>query len=207
MANANNPQGLTPRRYRNGSPWMGAARHYYRPASDTNPLYIGDPVVITAGSDPNGFPSCVRATAGTGNRITGAVVGFRPNSTLVSGSASNALAASTAGYVIVADDPALLFEIQESAATDGAALTAAAMGKNANLTSAVAGNAFNGSGFQLDSTSAATTNTLQVRIVEAERRIDNSIIGTNGSPGAAYSKWLVAINQPTETGAAGSLGV
>jgi hypothetical protein len=202
MANSNAPMGLVPRRYRNGSPWMGAARHYYVPASDATALFIGDPVVIVAGVDPNGFASVTRA--GATGRITGVVVGFRPSATII---ANGYRAASTAEYVIVADDPDLLFEVQESAATDGAALTAAAMGKNANLIVGTGNTKTRQSAFTLDSTSAATTNTLQVRIVESERRIDNTMIGTNGSPGAAYANWLVAINQPTETGAAGSTGV
>jgi hypothetical protein len=202
MANANAATGLTPRRYRNGSPWMGAARHYYVPASDSTALFIGDPVIITAGSDLNGFASVTRA--GATGRITGVVVGFRPSATII---ANGYRAASTAEYVIVADDPDLLYEIQESATTDGAALTGAAMGKNANLVVGSGNTATRMSGFTLDSTSAATTNTLQVRIVENQRRIDNTMIGAGGSAGAAYSKWLVAINLPTETGAAGSTGV
>jgi len=202
MANANAPSGLTPRRYRNGSPWMGAARHYYVPATDSTALFIGDPVVIVAGSDLNGFASVTRA--GATGRITGVVIGFRPSATMI---ANGYRAASTAEYVIVADDPDLLFEVQESAATDGAALTAAAMGKNANLIVGSGNTSTRQSGFTLDSTSAATTNTLQVRIVENQRRADNTLIGANGTAGAAYSKWLVAINLPTETGAAGSTGV
>jgi hypothetical protein len=204
MANANAPMGLIPRRYRNGSPWMGVARHYFVPASDATPLFIGDPVVIVAGVDLNGFASVTRATAGGANRITGVVTGFRPSATII---ANGYRAASTAEYVIVCDDPEILFEIQESAATDGAALTAAAMGKNISLL-AGAGNTFTKqSGFQIDSTTAATTATLQLRIVESERRIDNTLIGAGGTAGAAYAKWLVAINQPTETGNAGATGV
>lgn len=203
MANPNSPVGLVPRRYRNGSPWMGVARHYFVPATDANPLFIGDPVVIVAGSDINGFASCTLATAGAGGRITGVVVGFRPGAPL---SEMRTKPANTAAYVIVADDPDLLFEVQESATTDGAALTAAAMGKNANLL-AGGGNVVRGSGWTMDSTSAATTGTGQVRIVESQRRADNSLAGAGGTAGAAYGKWLVAINQPTETGAAGSTGV
>jgi hypothetical protein len=51
----------------------------------------------------------------------------------------------------------------------------------------------------LDSSTAATTATLQLRIVELQHRSDN-VIGAN-------AKWLCAINLPTETGAAGSTGV
>lgn len=202
MANANAATGLTPRRYRNGSMFTGAARHYYVPASDSTALFIGDPVVVVAGSDLNGFPTCTRA--GATGRITGVVIGFRPSATII---ANGYRAASTAEYAIVADDPDLLFEIQESATTDGAALTGAAMGKNANLIVGSGSTATKMSGFTLDSTSAATTNTLQVRIIESQRRTDNTLIGANGTAGAAYAKWLVAINLPTETGAAGSLGV
>lgn len=202
MANANAPTGLTPRRYRNGSPWMGAARHYYVPASDSTALFVGDPVVIVAGSDLNGFPTVTRA--GATGRWTGVVVGFRPSATLI---ANGYRAASTAEYAIVADDPDLLFEIQESATTDGAALTAAAMGKNANFVINAGNTSTRMSGVTLDSTTAATTATLQARIVESQRRTDNTLIGANGTAGAAYAKWLIANNLPTETGAAGSLGV
>lgn len=196
MANSNAATGLTPRRYRNGSPWMGAARHYSVPATDATPLFVGDPVVIVAGADPEGLPSVTRASAGASARVTGVVIGFRPSPTII---ANGYRAASTLEHVIVVDDPALLFEVQESATTDGAALTAAAMGKNVNLIAA-AGNAFTRtSGFLIDSTSGGTAATGQFRIVELERRANN-VIG-------AFAKWLVAINQPTETGAAGSTGV
>lgn len=204
MPNANAPTGLTPRRYRNGSPWMGAARHYFVPATDANAMFIGDPVVIVAGSDaPNGFASVTLATPGASNRITGVVVGFRPGTPFAFNASKPA---NTAGYVIVADDPDLLFEVQESAVTDAAALTAAAMGKNVNLLAGT-GNSVRGSGFQIDSTSSGTAATGQLRIVESQRRVDNTMIGANGTAGAAFAKWMVAINQPTEIGAAGSTGV
>lgn len=204
MANNNAPMGLQPRRYRNGAPWNGVGRTYFVPNTDATPLFIGDPVVIVAGSEPNGIPSVTRATAGASNRITGVVIGFRPSDTI---RANRYRAASLAEFVIVADDPELLFEIQESAATDGAALTAAAMGKNVNLLAGTGSTALALSGFQIDSTSSGTAATGQLRIVEAQRKPDTSIIGVNGVPGAAYANWLVSINQPTETGAAGSLGV
>lgn len=196
MPNGNAPTGLSPRRYRNGSPWMGAARHYFVPATDATPLFVGDPVVLVAGSDANGFASVTRATAGASNRITGVVVGFRPSATII---ASGYRVGSTAEYVIVADDPELLFEVQESATTDGAALTAAAMGKNVNLIINNGAVGIKTSGAVIDSTSSGTAATGQLRIVEMQRRVDN-VLG-------AYCKWMVSINQVTETGAAGPLGV
>lgn len=196
MANANAPTGLTPRRYRNGSPWMGALRTYYVPASDATALFIGDPVVIAGGSDTFGVPTVTRATASGAGRITGVVVGIRPggNNTLIP---PKYRAASTAEYVLVADDPALLFEAQEDSV--GGALTAASTDLNIDL---VAGNGDTNtgvSGWMLDSSTAAVTATLQMRLVGLQQRADNEF--------GANAKWLVAINLPTETGAAGALGV
>lgn len=196
MPNSNAPTGFTPRRYRNGSPWMGAVRTYYVPASDATALFIGDPVVIAGGADPFGVPTVTRATAAGGGRITGVVVGLRPggNGTMVP---PKYRAASVAEYVLVADDPELLFEAQEDSI--GGALTAASTDLNVDMI-AGAGSTFTGnSAFQLDSSTAATTATLQWRLVELQRRADNEF-GNN-------AKWLVSINLPTETGAAGALGV
>ena len=194
MPNSNAPTGLSPKRYRNGSPWMGAARRYFHPATDNVALYIGDPVIIAGSADGDGTPTATRATAAGAGRITGVVVGFEPSP------AFNALgygAASTAFYVLVADDPALLFEIQEDSV--GGALAATSVGLNADLIAAAGNNATKQSGFMLDSSTALASATLQLRIVQLEQRADNEI--------GANAKWLVAINLPTETGAAGSTGV
>lgn len=192
MANSNAPQGLTPRRYRNGAPWNGVLRTYFRPATDANALFAGDPVLLAGTGDSAGVPGVIRA--GVTGQITGVVVGFRPVTGANMLIPPRFLAASTAGYVLVADDPALLFEIQESGT--GAP---ADIGLNANLV-AGAGNQNTGiSGYQLDSTTKAVTNTLQLRIVAVEQRADN-VPGVN-------NKLLVAINLPTETGAAGSTGL
>jgi hypothetical protein len=194
MANSNAATGLWPKRYRNGSPWMGACRRYYHPATDSTALFIGDPVIIAGSADGDGTPTATRATAASAGRITGVVVGFDPNPTI---NAAGYGAASTAFYVLVADDPALLFEIQEDSV--GGALAATSVGLNADLIAASGSAATKQSGFMLDSSTAATTATLQLRIIQLEQRADN-VIGDN-------AKWLVAINLPTETGAAGSTGV
>jgi hypothetical protein len=196
MANTSAPSGFTPRRYRNGSPWMGACRTYYVPSSDATALFIGDPVIIAGGADAAGVPTVTRATAATAGRITGVVVGLRPggNGTLIP---PKYRAASTAEYVLVTDDPALLYEAEEDSV--GGALTAASTDLNIDMIAA-AGSTYTGqSGFMLDSSTAAVTATLQWRLVELQQRVDNEL--------GASAKWLVAINLPTETGAAGSTGV
>jgi hypothetical protein len=194
MANTNSATGLTPRRLRNGAPWVGPLRTYYHPATDATALFIGDPVIIAGSADADGVPTVTRATAASAGRITGVVCGFQPDASI---NAVGYGAASTGFYVLVCDDPEVLFEIQEDSV--GGALAATSVGLNADLIAASGSAATKMSGFMLDSSTAAVTATLQLRIVELERRADNEI--------GNYAKWLVAINLPTETGAVGSTGV
>lgn len=195
MANSNAPTGLVPVRYASGAPYNGACNIYYVPASDGTALFLGDPVIIAGDSDTNGISTVTRATAGATNRVTGVVVGFRPSTTIV---ANGYRAASTAEYVYVSDDPNLLYEVQEDAI--GGALPTTAVGLNADLIAGAGSTATRLSGWQLDSSTAATGATLQTRIIGFVVRRDNT-------PGQANAKVLVRINLPTETGAAGSTGV
>lgn len=196
MANSNAPTGFRPVKYRSGAPYNGAVNVYYVPASDGTALYIGDPVIIAGGGDANGVQTATRATAGSAGRITGVVTGFVPSPALVGGGYKYR-PASTAAYILVADDPDLVFECQEDAV--GGALAAADIGLNADMASG-SGSAVTGlSGFQLDTSTKATGATLQWRIVGFVQREDNAI--------GANAKVLVRINLPTETGAAGSTGV
>lgn len=194
MANGNAPMGLIPRRLRNGETANGALNRYYVPASDATALFIGDPVILSGDADAQGVPGVVRATAGSAGRITGVVVGFDPDPLIV---AAGYRAASTAAYVLVDDNPQTEFEIQEDSV--GGALTAASVGLNADLIAAAGNTYTRTSGFMLDSSTAATTATLQVRIVGFMQRADNEL--------GANAKVLVRINLPTESGAVGSTGV
>lgn len=195
MANANTAFGARPVRYASGAPYNGACKTYYAPTGEANAMYIGDPVIIAGSGDTDGVPTIALATAGTTNRITGFIVGFRPSSTIV---ANGHRLASTAEYVMVADDPDLLFEIQEDAV--GGALAAVDISLNADLIAAAGSTATNLSGWMLDTSTKATTAGLQVRIIGFVQRPDN-VIGAN-------AKVLVRINEPTEIGAAaGTAGV
>jgi hypothetical protein len=189
MANANTPFGLKPVKHRNGAHYNGAARTYYVPASYGTALFIGDPVIaVTDSADANGVHTVARATAAGGAYILGVVVGigkgpYGENVQLQSDPIYHV--ASTAGYVMVADDPDLLFEIQEDAV--GGAMVAGAAGRNVDLIAGTGSTTTGKSGFLADSSTLNTTNTLQLRIVEPVIRPDNEIA-------AAYAKWLVAIN-------------
>lgn len=195
MPNLNVAFGLKPVRYASGAPYNGAAKEYFVPSSDGTALFIGDPVIIAGSADAGMTAATVtRATAGSAGRITGVVVGFRPSDSI---NANGYRLASTDAYVLVADDPDLLFEIQDDSV--GGALAAADIGLNADLIAA-SGNAYTKrSGFMLDTSTKATTATLQLRIESLVNRADVEVGST--------SKVLVRINLPTQTGAAGSTGI
>jgi hypothetical protein len=126
--------------------------------------------------------------------VTGVVVGFRPSATVIS---NGYRAASTAEYVLVADDPDLLFEVQEDAV--GGALAAVDVGLNADLVSGTGSTTTHRSGWQLDTSTKATTSTLQCRVAGFVQRPDN-VIGAN-------AKVYVRLNKSTQVGAVGSTGL
>lgn len=141
MPNPNKPSGLVPVSYLNGAPWTGGGRVYCIPdTDDTNAFAIGDPVDIAGGADSNGVPTITLATAGTGNPVLGCIVSGAGalsygSSYGVPAESPIVIPATKARnyYVLVADDPNIIFEIQEEAT--GTALTAADVGLNGNLVS------------------------------------------------------------------------
>lgn len=181
MANANTPFGLRPLRHRNGAPYNGAARRYFIPASDSNAVYIGDPVILAGSADSDGIATVGIATAGSGAYMLGPVVSVEP----ITRDSTTYREASTARYVWVADDPDLIFEVQEDGV--GGALAAANVGQNADWVAGTGSTITGLSGAQLDSSTAATTNTLQLRILGFSQRVGNE-------PGNANAKMLVSIN-------------
>ena len=189
MANANIPRGLIPVRYRSGATYAGQYNIYFVPASYATALFIGDPVIpVTASADGNGIPVVQRASAAGGNFLIGSVVGVvshgDPAVTLTRDNPPYHLA-STAGYVLVADDPDLMFEIQEDGV--GGAMPVGASSRNVDLIAGTGSTASGYSGFLADSSTLATTATLQLRIYRPAERPDNE-------PGNTLAKWLVSIN-------------
>lgn len=190
MANANAPRGLVPYCDTNGRLWTGAANLYYIPSTVAVNLFIGDPVLVTGGADANGIPAVDIATAGATNYITGPIV------SIVNGGSPQLAPipvtqglppyhpASTAQYILVADDPNLLFSIQEDSV--GGAMAAGAAMANADLVAGAGSTTTSQSGWMLDSSTVGTGSTLQMRVLRLLQQSDN-IIG-------AYAKWLVRMN-------------
>jgi hypothetical protein len=190
MANTNAASGLQPYAYAWGAPWGGAVRTYYVPVGNGTALYLGDPVVlITNSSDGNGVQTAEIATAGGGAVVLGAFMGVSNNAgqtTIpVLQSQSVYLPASTAAYIYVSDDPFLLYKIQEDSV--GGSMVSGASGRNADLVAGSGSTVTGLSGWQLDSSTLATTNTLQLRVIQALQETDNQVASAN-------AKWLVKLN-------------
>lgn len=183
MANADSAFGLRPVRYLSGAPYNGAANKYYIPSTDTDAAaYIGSVVKLTGGADADGIPVVTSNVAAT-NPVVGVVVSVVPET------ADSLIyrANSTSRYVMVADDPNLLFEVQED--STGGALAATAAGGTCPLAAFTSGSTTTGlSATELDSSllSEVSDTDDDVRIIQLVQRPDNEI-GTN-------AKWLVRLN-------------
>lgn len=189
MPNTNAPFGLRPVSDLNGRPYSGAAREYSVPAGDGTAIYIGDPVKLAGTAQfINGQTFTDVAQAATGDVMVGVVIG-------VCADTRDSLiyrAASTARRVLVADDPNLLFEIQQ--VSGGTPLTANDIGFNANFVVAAGSTVTGLSGVTINNTTEAGTNTLDLKIVGMPNRANNdpgSAVGT----GADASNFYVRINR------------
>lgn len=191
MANNNAPFGLSPIND-NGTAWSGQGRLVYFPTSQAGNIFRGDPVVPLGGSDAFGVPAVGIATAGATNTILGAFIAPQ-NGPAGSGYTllqSNPIyrQASLANYGFITDDPNQLFTVQEDSV--GNYITAANAGFiNGNLQAGSGGSTTTGfSSWQLVSSTVATTNTFQLRILELTRGPDNAI--------GNYARWTVRLNLP-----------
>lgn len=181
LSNTLSPFGFVPICTRDGKPYNGSSNRYYIGSGDSTALFKGDPVQLAGSADAMGVPDITRATAGGGNFVCGVVVGFEADQAIP----NKYRLASTARYILVADDPDLMFLIQEDAI--GGALAATNISQNADFI-AGSGSTYTGkSGFLLDSSTAATTATLQCKIHRVWDAPDNV-------PFSAYCKYLVSFN-------------
>lgn len=182
MPNPDTPSGLRPVRDVSGRPWNGPLRQYSVDAGNATAIMIGDPVKLAGTSQTiNGEVYADVVRAATGDVVVGVCCAVLP----VTQESTIYRAASTQRIIMVCDDPNALFEIQE--ASGGTALTANDIGLNANFVVAAGSLATGQSGVELDNSTEAATNTLDLKIVGFVRRADNAI-GEN-------AKWLVRINR------------
>jgi hypothetical protein len=195
MANFVQPRGFVPVRYMNGAAWSGGGNMYFIPSTDTNQYNPGD-VVLTAasGADANGIPAVTKNTTGTGV-VRGVVIGClvaNPNQPSIVGTnldltVQNIPATKTKNYyVLVVDDPKVIFQIQDDGITTGN-LVAASVGLNASFTVTNPTAPSQNSATVLLSSSFATTAGLTVKIFGLSQ-IPNNSFGANAT-------WDVIFNQ------------
>lgn len=198
MTNAVAPRGFVPTRYRDGSAWDGGMNLYHIPAADTNQYNPGDVVKSSANGDANGIPDVVKITNGT-DTARGVICGCLaalPNGTSLVGTnldltVQNIPATKTRDYyVLVCDDPAVLYELQD----DGlAALTATSCNKNASYTVTNPTAPQQNSATVLSTASVAVTAGLSLKIMGLAQLPNNSY-GVNAI-------WTVMLNQHEFQGA------
>lgn len=178
MANTDNPFGFRAIRHRNGAPYCGNASLYHVAGTDAQTLAPGDPVKLTGTADTHGIPTVTRAAAG--DRLVGVFMGRTPGEgDLIFDDPLNTRP-STVNYILVIDDPDVVFEVQ----ADGA-IAAADIGLNADF---VAADPIEGrSHFELDASTAAATVSLPLKIIRLVRREDNEL--------GAFAKVEVMINK------------
>ncbi len=200
MANTNAPFGLRPVRYLNGACWNGQVSRYLLPATDGTAYFIGDPVTLAgdagasgsfvSGVYTGGMPTVSIGIAGA--TCIGAIVGFEVNPAALD---KIYRPANTAMVALVADDPNVVFHIQE--ANTGTAWTSAEVGLNANFVSATGSTVTGYSSYVADNSTEATTATLNVKLLRV------APIETNDYGVAAI--WEVLLNNHAFR--AGVLGV
>jgi len=200
MANSNRPRGLVPVGYLNGAPYNGQARRYYVPVGNATALYVGDPVTLTGDGDTRGVPGVSIGVAGSA--VIGVIVGIvvaSAGDSLVGTTIDlnrRSLPVSTAGYVLVADDPNIIFEIQEAATTP---FTSADIGNNCNFLIAAGATTNSDSGTTTAVAVSAATATLNLKLLGLSQREDNAF--------GAYAKWLVKLNNHVYGSHTGTAGI
>jgi len=167
-----------------GADWNGKCRRVCFLASDATATFIGDFVKLDANTNADGTVPAVKQAA-AGDIMVGVLVGLEPDLTNEGTlSSANYRRASTLRYGQVAWGDDVLYAIQED--SEGGAMAITAAGTNANVIVA-AGNTTTGlSGMEIDSSTAATTNTLHLRLHYVQPEVGNKL--------GDYADWVVSIN-------------
>lgn len=173
MANSDVPFGLKPVRYLNGAPYNGQARRYYIPSSDTTSAYYIGTLVKPAGSADADGVMTVTGNVSTGNAVLGPIVAVEP----VTNQSKIYRENSTARYVWVADDPNIIFHVQDDAS---ATLAATNVGNSADLTGFTSGSTASGlSSTEISAISATAGDGTEDVLILGLARLPDNTIGNN----------------------------
>jgi len=179
MANTSRPKGFTVAKQGNGAPYNGRATLYYV-SSASDEILVGDVVKLGGSADANGIPTV--DLCGATDVPVGVVVGvhhskFDPMGKMTTGSTALDLpavaqvAAGGAAYIMVADDPTLIFEVETSNGTPAVAN----VGLNVSHANGSRTASTVTSPATLDVGTVATTSTLNFNLLGFVLRPDNEI--------------------------------
>ena len=208
MASVSRINGFRPIKSVTGAPYNGAANLYFAASGNSDVIMVGDAVKLAGDARAaSGAPTVARCGAtdyavgvvvgivfsGVGNEVTNVPPVNDLNTPVYR-------AASTNRYLLVADDPNLIYEVQYAGTSVAAGTITANVGLNGQFTTTAGSTTSGSSGMQLDSTGLATTATLPLKIVGFPSRPDNV-------PGDTYFSYYVKLNGAQLSAGTGSAGV
>lgn len=208
MSSVSRINGFRPVKTITGAAYTGQANVYFVPSSDSSVIMVGDAVKLLGDARAaSGVPTVTRVSGATdipvgvviGILFTG--VGDTQNIPPVTDLNTPVYRrASTDRYLLVCDDPNVIYEVQYAGTGVAAATITANVGLNGQFTTTAGSTTSGASGMQLDSAGLATTATLPLKIVGFPARPDNI-------PGDTYFSYWVKLNSSTMATGTGSAGV
>ena len=200
MANTSKINGFRPVKHVTGAPYNGQANIYGVASGDSTALFVGDVVKLAADGNAAGIQyvtAHAAGTAGTGQPALGVVVGIintkldpvdgRMSAGSISLDTPVYRPGSVEQYVLVADSPDLIFEVEATAAGSAYSFAVADIGQNANIFAGSGSTTTGNSAHSLNMSDKGTAATLPFKIVGVSKKIDNEVTGN-------YTKVLVQIN-------------
>jgi len=187
MANANRPSGLAAVGTLSGSDYHGKLRRVTFAAGDAVAAFVGDLVKLTGTVDATGKKPVVAQSAAADASI-GVIASFVPIEGDEGSLTTNYRVASTAQDALIYWGQDVLYTMQED--SDGNAIEITEAGFNCNVIVGSGSTITGISGMELDSTSAANTSTLNMRLHRVDDKVDNAL-GDNAN-------WVVSINASQE---------
>ena len=200
MANTSKINGFRPVKHVTGAPYNGQANIYGVASGDSTALFVGDVVKLAADGNAAGIQyvtAHAAGVAGTGQPALGVVVGIintkldpvdgRMSAGSISLDTPVYRPGSVEQYVLVADSPDLIYEVEATAAGSAYSFAVADIGQNANIFAGSGSTSTGNSAHSLNMSDKGTAATLPFKIVGVSKKIDNEVTGN-------YTKVLVQIN-------------
>ena len=172
MANIDNPRGARPVKRLDGGSAV-VTNKYSVDSSNSTAIFIGDFIQL----ESDGYV----APAGAGGNIIGVCLGVLNDYDNLK---RRYLPASTAGAILVCDDPWMIYEVQED--SGGGAMAFTNIGNNCDIVAGSGSTTTGISAHEIDSSDAKTA-VAQLRLLAISPREDNAA-GTNAD-------WHVLINE------------